>query len=169
MSSPTEIDSASLVDAIPHSNATISMDGLTSSEPLDLGMDADNKFDRLINEFCDFSDSQQCVSSLTATNTAGGEWPTGIAISSDPVLIEDPTSTTVLPFASVDSGNSPSADEQLTSLDPGNTPHPMRYSMDYASTLGSAATLESESGALLYYMTPPSSVGSPLAVQPINP
>jgi hypothetical protein len=140
------MDSASLADAMSHSDATNSMDGLTSSGPLNSGMDAD-----LVNELYDFYDSQQCVSSIAATDTAGGGWAAGIAISSEPIFMEDQIDTTVLPFASLDSENSPSANQQLTSLDPGNTPHLTRSSLDHASTPESAATFESERRTSPYY------------------
>lgn len=164
---PSVIDSASLPDAMSHSDAISAMDGLMPSGPLNPGMNADNEFDCILNELCDFYDSQPCVSSIVATNTAG-EWPAQMAVSSDPVFMEDQADTTVLPFLSLGSENSP-ANQQLASLDPGNTPHLTSSSMDYASTPESAATLESESGTSPYYMTPPSSVDSPFAVQPINP
>jgi hypothetical protein len=42
------------------------MDGLTSSGPLNPGIDAE-----LVNELYDFYDSQQCVSSIAGTDQIG--------------------------------------------------------------------------------------------------
>ncbi|KAL4891358.1 hypothetical protein BDV59DRAFT_194325 [Aspergillus ambiguus] len=163
---PSEIDSASLADAMSQSNTTTLVDGLTSLGPSNPGMDAGNEFDHLLNALYD---SRQCVRSTAAKNTVGGEWPTGMAMAPEPVLIDDQIDTTVSLFTSLDSDDSPSVDQQLSFLDPGNTPHPTRSSVDYASTPDSVATLGSERGTSPYYMTPPTSVGSPLGVQPIDP
>lgn len=126
-------------------------------------MDVGNEFDHLLNEL---NDSQPCASSMAATNTVGEEWPAGIAISSAPVSMDDPIDTNDSLYASPASVNSPLADN---SPDPGNTPYSTRYFVDYASTPESVATPGSQVGTSPYYMTPPSSVGSPLSVQPIDP
>ncbi|KAL6229547.1 hypothetical protein BDW75DRAFT_249572 [Aspergillus navahoensis] len=166
VSLPSGMVSASLADATPHSNATTSMSGLTSSGPPNPEMDVGNEFDHLLNEL---NDSQPCASSMAATNTVGEEWPAGIAISPAPVSMDDPIDTNVSLYASPASVNSPLADPQLNFPDPGNTPHSTRYFVDYASTPESVATPGSQVGTSPYYMTPPSSVGSPLSVQPIDP
>lgn len=141
------------------------MDGLTSSEPSNPGIDAGNKFDHL-NEFYD---SQQCVPSTAATSTVGGEWPAGIAISRDPLFMDDQIDTTFSLYASPISDGSPSADQQLTFLGFESTPYSISSFVDYAATPESVAALKSERDTSPYYMTPPSPVGSPFGFQPIDP
>ncbi|KAF9883534.1 hypothetical protein FE257_003367 [Aspergillus nanangensis] len=163
---PSEMNSASLADATSHSNATTSMDGLTSSGPSNEGIYAGNDFDHLLNQFYG---PQQFVSSMAATNMVGEDWPAGIAISPEPVSMDDPIDTTVSLYASPASVNSLLADQQLNFLDAGNTAPLTRSFVDYVSSPESVAAFGSEIGTSPSYMTPPSSVSSPFSVQSIDP